>query len=460
MNLQQDAYRTINPSTGELVQEFPAYDDQTAEAALARAHEVYAGWRETTVEHRVELFRRVADAVAERRDELADKVTEEMGKTQFFARAEVDSFVEIFRYYADHASELLADEEAKAAGFTSLITRREPMGVTLAIEPWNGPLGQAARAAAPNLMLGNTIIVKPAEICPGSSLLLDRLFVESGFPEGAYQTALLTFDQVSAYLADPRVRAVTLTGSHRAGTRIAEQAGRHIKPVVLELGGSDAFIVLSSADVSQAAQTAALCRLLISGQVCTSPKRIIVEEPVAGEFIDTFVEAFRTHQVGDPQDPATVVGPMASEKAAELLQEQYDDAVAKGATVLVPGGRLPGAGFFFAPAVLTDITPEMRLYSEEAFGPLAIIYRVSDEDAAVASANSSMFGLGGTVYAEDLDQAHRVARRLDTGGVGINRILGAPIEIPFGGTKASGLGRELGRSGMDQFANIKTYGVA
>ena len=316
------------------------------------------------------------------------------------------------------------------------------------------------RATAPNLMLGNTVLLKPSEVSAGSTLFLDRLFTEAGFPADVYQTALVSTAQVSAYIADPRVRAVTLTGSDRAGSAVGEQASRNIKPVVLELGGSDAFIVLDSANTAKAAAVAATCRLAIGGQVCVSPKRVIVTEAVADEFIAKYAQRFAGVKVGDPFDPETTMGPLSSATAADALQEQYKDAVDKGATVLVPGGRVDGPGAFFQPAVLTDITPEMRIFTEEAFGPLGMIYRVPDADAAVALANSTKYGLGGTVYGEDLDEARRVAGRLDTGAVGVNRYLGAPVEIPFGGTKSSGVGRELGRSGMDQFANIKTYGIA
>jgi len=452
-------YRTVNPATGELVREYPPLADSEAEALLARAHAAYLAWRETPIAERVRLFLRFAELVEANADELARLTTLEMGKPLKQSVGEAGTAAAMFRYYAENGAELLADEEAQLPGFTRAVTRREPVGVVLGIEPWNGPLYQAMRATAPNLMLGNTVLVKPSEISAGSTLFFDHLFTEAGFPPDVYQTALVSTAQVSTYIADPRVRGVTLTGSDRAGSAVGEQAGRNIKPVVLELGGSDAFVVLDSADVPKAAGTAAVCRLAIGGQVCVSPKRLIVTDAVADEFVAHFTEAFANQRLGDPFDPETTVGPLSSQAAADLLQEQYQDAVDKGATVLVPGGRVDGPGAFFAPAVLTDLTPEMRVYTEEAFGPVAMIYRVPDADAAVELANSSKYGLGGTVYGEP-DEARRVAGRLDTGAVGINRYLGAPIEIPFGGTKSSGVGRELGRSGMDQFANIKTYGIA
>lgn len=453
-------YRTVNPATGEVVREFGPLSDDEAEALLARAHAAYLTWRETPVADRAKLFLRFAELVEANAGELARLVTLEMGKPLAQSKGEAHIAMAMFRYYATHGEELLADEETELPGFTRAITRREPVGVVLGIEPWNGPLYQAMRATAPNLMLGNTVLLKPSEVSAGSTLFFDHLFTEAGFPADVYQTALVSTAQVSAYIADPRVRGVTLTGSDRAGSAVGEQAGRNIKPVVLELGGSDAFVVLDSADVAKAAATAATCRLVISGQVCISPKRVIVTDAVADEFIAKYTETFASVKVGDPFDPETTVGPLSSATAADALQEQYQDALDKGATVLVPGGRVDGPGAFFTPAVITGITPDMRVYTEEAFGPLGMIYRVPGADAAVALANSTKYGLGGTVFGEDLGEARRVAGQLDTGAVGINSYLGAPIEIPFGGTKRSGVGRELGKSGMDQFANIKTYGIA
>jgi succinate-semialdehyde dehydrogenase / glutarate-semialdehyde dehydrogenase len=451
-------YRTVNPATGEHVQSFDTATDAQAEDLLAAAHAAFPSWRATSLSHRIQLFHRMADLIEAKRDELARLVTLEMGKPLYQSAGEVPAASAMFRYYAESAAELLADEYTEIPGLGRAIIRREPLGVVLGIEPWNGPMYQAMRVAAPNLMLGNTVLLKPAEICAGSTGFFDHLFLEAGFPEHVFQTALVSVEQVSTYIGDPRLRAVTLTGSDRAGSQVGEQAGRHIKPVVLELGGSDPLIVLDSADVSRAAKVAARCRLMLGGQVCASPKRVIVTETVADAFIEQFVQTFGNHKIGDPFDPDTTLGPLSTVDAADLLQEQYQDAVDKGATVLVEGGRMDGPGAFFRPAMITGITPEMRVYSEEAFGPLAMIYRVDDADAAVELANSSVYGLGGTVFGDDTE-AREVAARLDTGMVGINMFLGAPIQIPFGGTKRSGVGRELGRSGMDAFANVKTYGL-
>jgi succinate-semialdehyde dehydrogenase / glutarate-semialdehyde dehydrogenase len=451
-------YRTVNPATDEHIKSFNTATDAEAEALLANAHTAYLSWRATPLTERIGLFSRVADLIDANSEELARLVTLEMGKPLYQSAGEVPAASAMFRYYAERAEELLADERTEMPGLGRAVIRREPLGVVLGIEPWNGPMYQAMRVAAPNLMLGNTVLLKPAEICAGSTSFFDHLFLEAGFPEHVFQTALVSVEQVSGFISDTRLRAVTLTGSDRAGSAVGEQAGRHIKPVVLELGGSDAFIVLDSANVTRAAKVASRCRLMLGGQVCASPKRVIVTDAVADAFIEQFVEVFENHTIGDPFDPDTTLGPLSTAGAADLLQEQYQDAVEKGATVLVAGGRMEGPGAFFRPAMITDITPEMRVYTEEAFGPLAMIYRVPDAGAAVELANSSMYGLGGTVFGEDAE-AREVAERLDTGMVGINMFLGAPIQIPFGGTKRSGVGRELGRSGMDAFANIKTYGL-
>lgn len=452
-------YRTLNPATGELVRSWEALDDANAEALLERAHQGYLTWRQVPVEERVRLFRKVAELISAHAEELGKQTTLEMGKPLTQAIPEAHGAAEMFTYYAEHGAELLADEEIPVPGINRAVVRREPIGVILGIEPWNAPLYQAMRATAPNLMLGNTVIVKPAAICAGSTLLFDDIFREAGFPEGVYQTGLLGRDTVSQFIGDSRVRGVTLTGSDGAGSIIGAQAGKHIKPVVLELGGSDAFVVLDSADLDKAAETAATCRLIIGGQACALPKRVIVTEKVADEFIAKFLPLFTNQTIGDPFDPATTLGPMSSDSAAELLQEQYQDAVDKGAQVLAAGGRMDGPGSYFRPAVLTGVTPDMRLYHEEAFGPLGLVFRVPDADAAIELGNDTKYGLGGSVFAEDLEEAQRVAAGLDTGAVGINQFLPARVELPFGGTKFSGVGRELGRTGMDQFANIKSYAL-
>lgn len=452
-------YHTVNPATGEPIASHPTLTDAQAEVALTKAHAAFQVWRDVPLQERIRLGLKVADLIEANKEEIARLNSTEMGKPLFMSIGETMGAASMFRYYAELAPQLLADVEVTAPGLKKVLMRREPIGVVLGIEPWNAPVAQAMRAAAPNLILGNTVLLKPSEVTPACTLFLDHLFLEAGFPEGAYQTVLVSTEQVSTYIADKRVRAVTLTGSDRAGSIVGAQASQHLKPVVLELGGSDAFVVLDSADVELAATTAARCRLAIGGQVCASPKRIIVADSVADEFIEKFVPVFTNQTLGDPFDQATTMGPLSSVVQAERLQAQYDDAKAKGVTVLADGGRVDGPGAFFKPAVVTGITPEMRIYSEEAFGPLAMIYRVPDADAAIELANSSDYGLGGTVFGEE-SEAMKVAERLDTGGVGINNWIGARNEISFGGVKRSGVGRELGPFGLDAFSNIKTYATA
>lgn len=455
-----DIYRTLNPATGELIREFPMLTDVEAETRLARAHDAFLKWRSTPAGHRAGVLEKIAATIDANRDRIALQISTEMGKPLTQAKFEVGSAMSMFQYYAKHGEALLADTVIEVPGFSRVYARREATGVVIAVKPWNGPFSQPSRTAAPNLMLGNAVLLKPSEITPGVALLLEALLAEAGLPEGLFQVVLASREQIARYIADPRVRAVTLTGSDRAGSTIGEMSGRHIKPMMLELGGSDAFIVLDSADAGAVAATAANCRLALNGQMCISPKRVIVTEKVADAFAATYCDMFARVVIGDPLDPATTFGPLSSHAAMQTLQAQYEDAVDKGATVLVPGGRMRGEGAFFQPAVLTGITKKMRLYSEEAFGPLGIIHSVADADAAIELANDTRYGLGGTVFGQNLAEAERVARALDTGMVGINGYLGAPIEIPFGGTKASGIGRELGASGMDAFANIKTYAIA
>lgn len=451
-------YRTLNPATGVLSKTYASLDDAAADAVLARAHTAYSLWSSMSLKERLVRVVAFADLLEKNADRIGRQVATEMGKPLGRAVAEAGIGASMLRYYIQHAQAILSDRPIEVGGFSRVVTRVESMGVVLGVEPWNSPVYQAVRVIAPNVVLGNTVIVKPAEITPGSTLILDELMAQAGFPEGVYTTAMATRSQVSRWIADSRVRAIAFTGSDRTGSVIGELAGRNIKPVVLELGGSDAFVVLDSADLEAASQCSAQVRLAINGQMCISPKRVIVTQKVADEFIRQYCAVFAAQVVGDPLDSRTMVGPLASQDVVNTLQGQYQDALDKGAIALVPGGRMAGPGSYFRPAVLTNVTPDMRLYREEAFGPLGIVHRVPDADAAVALANATRYGLGGTVFGRDLEEAQRVARALDTGMVGINRFMGGPVEIPFGGTKASGVGRELGRSGMDMFANLKTYG--
>ncbi|CAN5616856.1 NAD-dependent succinate-semialdehyde dehydrogenase [soil metagenome] len=448
-------YATVNPATGELIQGFETITDADAEAALIRAHEAYLDWRSVDLKERAAVVGRVADLFRENAAELAQLMTLEMGKPVTQAKGEIELSASIFEYYATKGPDLLADEVLDIAGSGKAIVRTAPIGALLGIMPWNFPYYQAARFVAPNVLLGNTILLKHAANCPQQALRLAEMLEAAGAPVGVYQNVLATTDQVATMIASPALQGVSLTGSERAGSAVGELAGRHMKKAVLELGGSDPFIVLPGADVDSATSAAVAGRFGNAGQVCTSSKRMIVESSVFDEFLAGFVAKAGQWQLGDPTRPDTKLGPMASLAARTDLVGQVQDAVAKGATVHL-GGEVPdGPGAFYPATVLTGVTPEMRAYREELFGPVAVLYQVDSVDDAIAMANDSPYGLGSAVFTGDLDQADDVANRLDVGMVGVNTTVKSAPDLPFGGVKNSGIGRELGRFGLDEFANKK-----
>jgi succinate-semialdehyde dehydrogenase/glutarate-semialdehyde dehydrogenase len=434
------SYRVVDPATGELVREFPTDSDAAVIAAVTRAHAAFQSWsRVTPVAGRAALIRRVAELHTERRDELATTIVREMGKPLDDALGEIDFSAAIYDYYADNAVAFLADEDVPLLGGTgSAVIQRRPLGVLLGIMPWNFPAYQVARFAGPNLAAGNTIVLKHAPQCPASAALLENLFRDAGFPAGAYVNVYATNEQIEQVIADPRVQGISLTGSERAGAAVAEIAGRHLKKVVLELGGSDPFIVLSSDDLAATVEAAALARLDNTGQACNAGKRIIVHQDV----YDEFVARFTTRILSTP--PA----PLSSLAAAEHLEEQVATAVARGATLHTAGSR---SGAWYPPGVLTGVTD----FTEELFGPVAIVLRATDENDAVTIANDTAYGLGSYVFTTDPAQARRVADRLETGMVFINGVGAEGPELPFGGVKRSGFGRELGRYGIEEFLNRK-----
>jgi acyl-CoA reductase-like NAD-dependent aldehyde dehydrogenase len=382
-------------------------------------------------------------------------MTLEMGKPVTQAKGEIELSASIFEYYATKGPDLLADEVLDIAGSGKAIVRTAPIGALLGIMPWNFPYYQAARFVAPNLLLGNTILLKHAANCPQQALRLAEILDLAGAPAGVYQNVFATTDQVATMIASPLLQGVSLTGSERAGSAVGELAGRHMKKAVLELGGSDPFIVLPGADVDNATTAAVAGRFGNAGQVCTSSKRMIVESSVFDEFLHGFVAKAGQWQIGDPTREDTKLGPMASLAARTDLIDQVEDAVAKGAKVHL-GGQVPdGPGAFYPATVLTGVTPEMRAYREELFGPVAVLYQVNSVDDAIAMANDSPYGLGSAVFTGDLDQADVVADRLDVGMVGVNTTVKSAPDLPFGGVKNSGIGRELGRFGLDEFANKK-----
>jgi succinate-semialdehyde dehydrogenase/glutarate-semialdehyde dehydrogenase len=448
-------YATINPATGEVVQHFETISDDDAERALTRAHQAYLDWRAVDLKERATVLGRVADLFRDDATDLAQLMALEMGKPVTQAKGEVELSASIFEYYATKGPDLLADETLDIAGAGTALVRTAPIGALLGIMPWNFPYYQAARFVAPNLLLGNTILLKHAANCPQQALRLAELLDAAGAPAGVYQNIFATTEQVATMIASPLLQGVSLTGSERAGSAVGELAGRHLKKCVLELGGSDPFIVLPDADIEKAVTAAVAGRFGNAGQVCTSSKRMIVETSVFDEFLDKFVAKAREWQLGDPTSEDTRLGPMASLSARTDLIGQVQDAVAKGAVVHLGGEAPEGPGAFFPATVLTGVTPQMRAYHEELFGPVAVVYQVDSVDEAITLANDSPFGLGSAVFAGDLDQADDVANRLDVGMVGVNTTVKSAPDLPFGGVKNSGIGRELGRFGLDEFANKK-----
>lgn len=447
-------YAVTNPATGLTLRTFDSISDAGLDAAIADAEHAYRSWaRETTVAERAALMRRVGELHVERKDELASIIAEEMGKPLGQAVGEVEFAGAIYEYYADQSAEFLKDEPILLLGGTgSAAVRRSALGVLLGIMPWNFPYYQVARFAAPNLIIGNTILLKHAEQCPESAAAIERMFLDAGFPEGAYVNIYATHDQIETVISDSRVQGVSLTGSERAGAAVAEIAGRNLKKVVLELGGSDPFILLSTDDLEATVRDAVDARLDNSGQTCNAAKRFIVADELYEAFLVEFTAKLAEVEATGPTSEGSALGPMSSLRAAEGLDEQVQRAVANGAT-LRRGGRRDGA--FFETTVLTDVTPENPASKEEFFGPVAQVYRAKDEADAVRIANDTPFGLGSYLYTTDREQALRVADQIEAGMVFVNVVLADGAELPFGGVKRSGSGRELGRFGADEFVNKK-----
>jgi succinate-semialdehyde dehydrogenase/glutarate-semialdehyde dehydrogenase len=447
-------YAVVNPATGEKVKEYEEISDADLDGAIAKADAVYRSWTSSTaVAERAGLVRRVGELHGERREKLAEIIGREMGKPVEQALGEVDFVVEIYAYYADNAEELMADEPiALLDGEGTAVVRRSAFGVLLGIMPWNFPYYQVARFAAPNLVIGNPILLKHAPQCPESAEAMQQIFDDAGFPEGTYENIYAGNEQIEGVIADPRVHGVSVTGSERAGAAVAEIAGRNLKKVVLELGGSDPFILLGSDDLEATAAAAAEARLDNAGQSCNAAKRFIVVDELYDEFLEKFKAALTASAPGDPTSEDTAVGPLSSEAAADRLEDQVGRAVDAGAEIVAGGKR---EGNFFEPTILTGIEPGADASQEEFFGPVAQVYRVGSEDEAVELANQTPFGLGSYVMTTDAEQAERVADRIEAGMVYVNLVGADGPELPFGGFKRSGFGRELGRYGADEFVNKK-----
>jgi len=447
------AYAVSNPLTGKTGQTFPTFDAVQVEHAVAAADRAHREWSSrSTPAQRGELLRKAAQLHRDRREELADLIVEEMGKIREGALGEVDFAADILDYYADNAEQICSDQPLAILGDGTAVIRRSSLGALLGIMPWNFPYYQVARFAGPNLALGNTVLLKHASQCPASAAALEKVFLDAGFPEGAYVNLYVTSEQVAEIIADPRVHGVSLTGSEAAGAAVAEVAGRNLKKVVLELGGSDPFIVLSTDDLDATVQAAVDARLDNSGQSCNGAKRFIIADELYDDFLAKFVASMSSVTAVDPTAPDAVLGPLSSTAAAEQLEAQVTKAAADGATI-VTGGTRDGA--LFAPTVITGVTPAMDAYGEEFFGPVAMVFRAADENEAVTIANGTNFGLGSYLYTTDATQAQRVADRIEAGMVYVNLVLADSPELPFGGVKRSGIGRELGLLGADEFVNKK-----
>ena len=454
------SYRVINPATGEPGEEFPLATDAEIQDALAASQAAFESWREVPLEERGKIVTRVAELFTERKDELAAIITEEMGKPLPESVGEAEYCTDIFEYFATEGPSLAADQEIKAIGGGRAVIQKLPVGPLLGIMPWNYPYYQVARFAAPNLMLGNTIILKHAESCPKSALAIQQIMDDAGVPAGVYQNVFASHDQIADIIADPRIQGVSLTGSERAGAIIGELAGKNLKKVVLELGGSDPYVVLDTEDVKEAAANAWATRLENTGQACNSNKRMIVAEDIYDDFVAELTNLAKDLKPGDPAEAAEgTYGPLSSRSAAEGLAEQIQDAVSKGATLHAGGTLSDGPSSYLAPAVLTGITPEMRAYREELFGPIAVVYKVGSDEEAVKLANDSDYGLGGVVFSTDEERARKVAAQLEVGMANVNGV-GEGAGIPFGGVKRSGYGRELGPLGMDEFVNKRLFFIA
>ncbi|HWM33811.1 MAG TPA: NADP-dependent succinic semialdehyde dehydrogenase [Pseudolysinimonas sp.] len=449
----------VNPATGETEKEYQAHDAAEVERRIAAADAAVRTLRGTTFAQRAAWMNKAADLIEADVDEVAALMVREMGKPIAGARAEALKCAKGMRFYAKHAEEFLADEpleDPSLVNASRAYARYQPLGVVLAVMPWNYPLWQVVRFAAPALMAGNAGVLKHASNVPGSAMYLDGLFTRAGFPEGAFTTLLIGSREVKAVIEDPRVRAVTLTGSEPAGRSVASTAAAQVKKAVLELGGSDPFIVMPSADLDAAVTTAVTARTQNNGQSCIAAKRFIVHADIYDAFAEKFTAAIAALKVGDPMDESTQVGPVATESGRDELAELVEDAKAKGAQVLT-GGELPdGPGWFYPPTVIAGVTPDMRLHLEETFGPVATLYKVADAQEAIELANGTTFGLSSAAWTNDADEQELFSAELEAGGVFLNGMTISYPELPFGGIKNSGYGRELAAAGIREFMNLKT----
>ena len=449
------AYQTINPYTNEVVKEYPEATDQQLEDALQKSHELYHTFKKQDIKERAKLLHQVADKIREKSDELARTCTTEMGKLLTESKGEVELCAIIADWFADHAEEMLAPKEIETGANGVAEVHYQATGVIMMVEPWNFPYYQMMRVFAPNFMAGNTMVLKHASNTPSSAQLMADVILEAGVPEGSLTNLFLNYDQVSKAIADPRVQGVALTGSERGGSTVAKVAGENLKKTTLELGGMDPFIVLDDANMEDVVDIAWRSRLYNNGQECTSSKRFIVMEDVYDEFVEQLKHNFSKVKPGDPLDPDTTLAPMNTKKAKEKLQDQVNEAIEAGAKVVYGNEPVDLPGQFFMPTILTNIDRDNPAHTTEMFGPVAVVYKVKTEEEAIELANDSSYGLGGIVFAGDSEHGAEVATKIETGMVFVNNIRYSLPELPFGGVKRSGFGREMSSIGQKAFVNEK-----
>ncbi|MTG98241.1 NAD-dependent succinate-semialdehyde dehydrogenase [Myroides albus] len=454
----KSSIKTINPTTGKEEKVFEVMTSEQINTILDKATTAFKSWKNVSIADRAKIVHKIADTMRERKDELARLATVEMGKLFTESKAEVELSAAIFDYYATNAAELLKDEKLDTP-FGEAFISKEPIGLLLSIQPWNFPYYQIVRSAAPNLMAGNTMVLKHASNVPQCAKLMEELFLACGLPKDVYTNLFVPGSELANIVGDDRIKGVALTGSEPAGASVASIAGKNIKKSTLELGGSDAFVVLDDADIDKAIKGAVEGRLWNAGQVCVSPKRLIVLKQVADKFTQGVIEKVKQVKVGDPMDAATQLAPLSSEKAREDVLKQVAKAVEQGAKLVCGGKKLDRDGWFMEPTILTGIKKGMNAYSEEIFGPVFMIYEVADEAEAIALANDTPYGLGGSVFSENKERAVKVARQIETGMVYINHVTGIAPELPFGGAKKSGYGREQAKYGIHEFVNEKLIRV-
>lgn len=452
-------FQTINPTNNKVVKSFDEMNDATVEKSIAQASSAFDEWKQTDYQTRAQLLYAVAGLLRAKRKELAKMITLEMGKLVSHAEGEIKLSAEIFDYYAKNAESFLADKVLNPVHGKALI-RYSPVGLLLGIQPWNFPFYQVARFAAPNIMIGNTVLIKHAMNVPQCAIAIEEIFAEAGAPLGLYTNLLISHEQTSKIIGDKRVRGLSLTGSEVAGAIVAAEAGKHVKKSVLELGGSDAFIILEDADIDQAVEWAVVGRINNNGQCCVASKRFIAVESIADSFLQKFKAKMAALVVGDPMEETTHLGPLCTEAAAVKIADQVKRAVDGGAKVTLGGKRVDREGAYMEATILTNITPDNPVFYEEFFGPVALFFKVKNEEEAIALANDSPFGLGGSVFTQDIERGTRVANQIDTGMVFINHPTWTQADLPFGGTKGSGYGREMAQLGLDEFVNKKLIRIS